>query len=72
LRQQTAQGYQRLLVPVFLPEGKAAVDQEDADEDQGQLPHALVRTQRLGEQGQTGKPENERKEMGELTGEPQP
>ena len=51
LRQQFAKRGNRLLGPVFLPERKAAIDQDIGDDGNAQLPHALRRAAGLGEKG---------------------
>ena len=67
LRQQFAKRGNRLLRPVFLPERKAAIDQDNGDDGNAQLPHALRRAAGLGEEGQAGShPQNQRKEVGEF------
>ena len=72
LRQQLAQRRDGLLGPVFLPEGKHPVDENDADDRDPQPRHALARVEGLGEKRQRrGHPQDEGEKMGEFTGKSQ-
>jgi hypothetical protein len=70
LRQQLAQRRHGLFRLVFLPEGKNAVDEDDADYRDAEAAHALAGIELLGDEGQRGAyPQDDGEEMGELAGE---
>ncbi len=70
LRQQLTQRGHRPLGLVFLPEGKDAVDEDDADDGDAEAGHALARIEMVGEKGQRrADPQDEREEVRELAGE---
>ncbi len=73
LREQLAQGGNGALGAIFLPEGERTVDQDDGDDGDAELPHALARTARLGEKGQPGsQPQDQGEEVRELAQEAPP
>ena len=72
MRQQPLQGGHRPLRPVFLPEGKGPVDQNDGHDGDAERGHALAGRVDVGDEGQHGgTPQEHREEMGELADEPQ-
>ena len=67
LRQQLAQRDHGLLGPVFLPEGKETIDDDDADDGNTEPGHALAGIEMLGEKGQRGAyPQDDGKKVGEF------
>ena len=57
---------------MFLPEGKDAVDEDDADDGHAEPRHALARIEMVGDKGQRGTdPQDDREEVRELAGEAQ-
>ncbi len=67
LRQEQPQRRQGLLGAVGLPEGKAAIDEDDANNGPAELRHALTRLELFGQKRQAGRqPEHDGKEMDEF------
>ena len=65
-RQQAAQRRQRALGAVGLPEREHAIDEDDADDGEAQLRHALPRILAFGEERQARRePQDDGEEMGE-------